>query len=143
MKETVDKLKEKNIRITPQRVEIYNMLIKEKKHLTADEIYEKIKGAIPAVSLGTVYAALDIFKEKGLIEEIRIRFDKSCFGARTDPHHHFLCRICGEIFNIDIEPCPTLRKMEVQGNTIEELQGYFYGRCRKCSNKNNHAGNQR
>jgi Fur family peroxide stress response transcriptional regulator len=135
MNEAVKKLKEKNIRITPQRVQIYNMLIKEKKHLTAEEIYEKIRRVIPAVSLATVYTALDIFKEKELIEEIRIRFDKSCFGARTDRHHHFLCRVCGKIFDIDIPPCPTLQKMEVEGNAIEELQGYFYGRCRKCLEK--------
>jgi len=74
------------------------------QHLTAEDIYAKIKEEFPSLSLATVYSILEIFRRAELIGEIRINFDKFCFDIRTDLHHHFLCRQSGEIFDVDI-PC--------------------------------------
>lgn len=128
-------LKKNNIRITPQRLLVYKILTDDKGHLTAEEIYEKVKPKLPAVSLATVYTVLELFKEKHLVNEIRIQFDKSCFEAKVDAHHHFFCRICKKIFDICMKPCHTLEKKEVEGHAIEKLQGYFYGLCKNCKNK--------
>jgi len=132
MKESAEKLKESNIRITPQRLGVYRVLRQEARHLTAESIYEKVKKRLPGVSLATVYTILELFKEKNLAQEIRIKNDKSCFEIRVDGHHHFLCRECGRIFDVDIAPCPTLEKKEVDGHSIGAYQGYFYGICREC-----------
>jgi Fe2+ or Zn2+ uptake regulation protein len=132
----VTMFKEKGIRVTPQRLAVYNILCKGRNHLTADDIYEKIKLQLPAVSLATVYTVLELLKEKELVREIRISFDRSQFEARIDSHHHFMCRDCKKIFDIDIHPCPTLEKREIDGHKIEELQGYFYGLCKECRKKN-------
>ena len=127
--------KEKGIRITPQRLAVYGMLCKGRNHFTADEIYEKIKLQLPGVSLATVYTVLELLKGKELVQEIRISFDKSQFEARIDSHHHFMCRECKKIFDIDMHPCPALEKNEVDGHKIEKLQGYFYGICKECRGK--------
>lgn len=129
-------LKEHDIRPTQQRLEVHLILLKQAKHLTAEEIYEKVKVKMPAISPATVYTILDLFKQKYVVNEIRIQFDKSCFEARIDPHHHFLCKHCRNIFDINIKPCPALETRTIEGNLIEELQGYFYGTCRKCLEKN-------
>lgn len=128
-------LKEKKIRITPQRLGVYQVLFEENRHLTAEEIYEKIKNTIPAVSLATVYTILDLFKEKGLIGEIRIEFDRSRFEARTTFHHHFLCKKCHKVLDVDKPPCPELERRQIDGHLIEKLQGYFYGTCKSCLKK--------
>ena len=128
----VKMFKGKGIRITPQRLAVYELLSRGKNHLTADEIYEKIKVQLPAVSLATIYTVLELFKEKELVREIRISFDRSQFEARIDNHHHFMCKSCKKIFDIDMHPCAALEKKEVDGHKIEELQGYFYGVCKKC-----------
>ncbi|MDD3296769.1 MAG: Fur family transcriptional regulator [Candidatus Omnitrophica bacterium] len=132
MNNIIERLKASDIRITPQRVMVYQVLAAGKKHLTVEEIYERIKPKAPAISLATIYTILEAFKEKNLISEIRIKFDKSCFEARVDFHHHFYCQSCGKIFDIDITPCAVLEKKEVNGHSIESLQGYFYGICRDC-----------
>ena len=132
MKNSLKILKENNIRPTQQRLEIYRVLFKHGKHLTAEEIHEKIKTRMPTVSLATVYTILDLFKQKNVLSEIRIQFDKSCYEARIDPHHHFFCKKCRKISDLDITPCKVLEKREIEGNVIEELQGYFYGTCRDC-----------
>ncbi len=128
-------LKEKNIRVTPQRIAVYKILKDTHKHLTAEEIYSKIKKMFPRISLATVYAILDFFKNKNLIQEVKIKFDKSCFDIRVEPHHHFLCKKCKKIFDVDIPPCKTLKKKEVDGHMILEFQGYFYGICKWCVGK--------
>ena len=130
----MQKLKEKNIRVTPQRLVVYELLADEKMHLTAEQIYGKIKHKFPAVSLATVYTVLQLYVQTGLVNEIRITFDKSCFEARTDSHHHFYCKKCKKIYDIDLHPCPALQQSSVNGHSIEKLQGYFYGICRDCQN---------
>lgn len=128
-------LKDKGIRVTSQRCEVYSFLCRENTHLTAEEIYEKIKTKLPAMSLATVYSILELFQEKGLVKEIRIDFGKSCFEGRTDIHHHFFCNKCKTIIDIDMPLCSSLEKREVNGHKIESVQGYFYGICKNCQNK--------
>ena len=134
MKESAQILKESGIRVTPQRLGVYKILKQEEKHkhLTADEIHEKINRKLPGVSLATIYTVLELFKENRLIQEIRIKVDKSCFEVGTSEHHHFLCNECGRILDINIDPCPHLQKKEVDGNLIAEHHGYFYGTCKNC-----------
>jgi Fur family transcriptional regulator, peroxide stress response regulator len=46
-------------------------------------------------------------------------------------HHHFLCRNCGEIIDIDID-CPYCQTMMIGNHKVEEIIGYFKGICEKC-----------
>ncbi len=137
MENSLRVLNQNDIRPTQQRLEVYRTLMKKGKHLTADEIYEKIKLRMPAVSLATVYTVLDLFKQKKLINEIRIQFDKSCYEVRIDPHHHFFCKVCKKIIDLNLIPCQALEEGKIEGNIIEELQGYFYGTCKDCTGSSN------
>ena len=132
MEKAVKILKANNIRITPQRLGVYEILAEKNKHLTADDIYRKIKISFPSISLATVYSILELYHKKHLLNEIRIDFDKSCFESRIDTHHHFLCKQCAKIYDIDLHPCPALNTKEVDGHLIHDLQGYFYGICSEC-----------
>jgi Fur family peroxide stress response transcriptional regulator len=125
-------LKEKDIKITPQRIGVLKILKEDTIHFTVEDIYEKSKKAFPSISLATVYSILELFKEKMLVQEIRIDFNRSRFESRLDKHHHFLCSQCGGIFDIDIPECPTLERGKVGGHAIESHHGYFYGVCKNC-----------
>ena len=135
MRDKIDILKDKQIRITPQRVGVLAVLLLDRKHLTAEEIYEKMQKSFPAMSLATVYTTLEVFKEKGIVKELRIKSNKAIYDIITERHHHFYCRNCDKIFDIQMPPCVALRKNEVDGHHIEDLQGYFYGLCSSCQNK--------
>ncbi|MCM8824468.1 MAG: transcriptional repressor [Candidatus Omnitrophica bacterium] len=125
-----------NIRITPQRIEVYKILLNENKHLSVEEIYKKVKDKFPNISLSTAYSILELFQKKRLAKEVRIQFDRICFELRRDNHHHHLfCRKCRRIFDLDITPCPALKKKEVNGHLLDELHGYFYGICKDCRKK--------
>jgi Fe2+ or Zn2+ uptake regulation protein len=126
-------LKSKNIRVTPQRIGVYEILMHKKCHLTVEDIYREIKKKFPVLSYATVYSILELFREKDLVGEVRILPDKSCFEIKKDEPHHFFCKKCKKIFDLVMEPCPTLRHKAIDGHRIHELHGYFHGICKDCS----------
>lgn len=124
-------LEENGLKITPQRLFILNVLF-EKGHITADELVEIAKAKDMSVSVSTIYSILDLFKERGIIRELKIDSSRSIFDITTQGHHHFMCKGCGKVYDVHMELCPTLRQMEVDGHIIEEFHGYFYGVCQSC-----------
>ncbi|MCA9418695.1 MAG: transcriptional repressor, partial [Candidatus Omnitrophica bacterium] len=46
-------------------------------------------------------------------------------------HHHFVCRVCGRVF--DIEGCPgQIEAMTPKGFLVEDHEIFLYGRCEEC-----------
>jgi Fur family peroxide stress response transcriptional regulator len=70
VKEALEKLKEANIRITPQRYAILEYLIENHSHPTADEIYRALEERFPNMSVATVYNNLRLFTEIGFVQEM-------------------------------------------------------------------------
>jgi Fur family transcriptional regulator, peroxide stress response regulator len=135
MRKGIEVFKKNRIRITQQRLLVYRLLAGSKVHPTAEYIYAMIKKENPSISLATVYAILELFRMKRLVSEVRIKSDRSCFDPVIEPHHHFLCRKCGSIFDINMPPCLMTKNGEAKGHTIEEFQGYFYGVCKACKTR--------
>jgi len=129
-------LKENNLKITPQRIKILKYLDSHRTHPTADEIYKKKKKSIPSLSKTTVYNSLDTLKDHGLIQTLSICGSEHRYDFKHGMHHHFYCKKCGEIIDIDIK-CPNIKKIIDQGYRIDEVHGYFKGICKKCMEKEN------
>jgi len=125
-------LKESQIKITPQRLEILKYLDEHRTHPTVDEIYSALKENNPALSKTTVYNSIDILLNHGLIQSITISDSELRYDFKHGMHHHFLCKKCGEIIDINVE-CPNLGSMLECGHEVEEVHGYFKGICKKCS----------
>ncbi|HTY45495.1 MAG TPA: Fur family transcriptional regulator [Patescibacteria group bacterium] len=139
MKKGIELFKKNRIRITQQRLLVYRLLEGSRAHPTAEHIYARLKKENPSISLATVYTILELFRTKRLVREVRIKPDRRCFDPVIEPHHHFLCRACGAIFDIDLPPCLMAEKGEAQGHAIEEFQGYFYGVCKMCKARQGRA----
>lgn len=135
MKQAEQILREHKIKVTPQRLAVYCVFGETKDHFSADEIYQRVKERVPAISLGTVYAILENFKRKNLLNEIRIDFDRSLYEKTDEDHHHFFCRACKKVLDVEMPHCATLKCRDVHGHQIESFQGYFYGVCKGCQGK--------
>ena len=70
-KAIADKLSEKGLRVTPQRIAILGAIIKLNNHPTAENIIEYIKNNHPNISVGTVYKVLDSFVENHLLKKVK------------------------------------------------------------------------
>lgn len=130
----VELLKNNNLKITQQRIDILKYLDCHKTHPTAEEIYSSLKKTHPALSKTTVYNSLDALKKHGMIIPLLITENELRYDFKTDMHHHFLCKKCGRIIDIDI-PCPDTKKISEYGHRVDEIHGYFKGICKSCLEK--------
>ena len=127
-------LKENSIKITPQRLEILKYLDENRIHPTVEQIYTSLKEKNPSLSKTTVYNSVETLREHGIIQSLTISGSESRYDFENKMHHHFLCKKCGNIIDIDIE-CPNIGKMLESGHKVEEVHGYFKGICKKCMKK--------
>jgi Fe2+ or Zn2+ uptake regulation protein len=104
------------------------------EHLTVEKIYSTLSGEMPMLSMTTVYNTLSSFLKVGLVSAITITGTEVRYDFLTNPHHHFLCRMCGQIFDVDVQ-CPVAERKSMKGYCIEEVHGYFKGLCKECLKK--------
>ena len=127
-------LKENSIKITPQRLEILRYLDENRIHPTVDEIYSALKEKNPSLSKTTVYNSVETLREHGIIQSITISGSELRYDFETKMHHHFLCKKCGNIIDIDVE-CAFLNKFLHGKHRVDEVHGYFKGICEDCLKK--------
>ncbi|MBO8130340.1 MAG: transcriptional repressor [Candidatus Marinimicrobia bacterium] len=134
---TIDEVKkilsEKGIKPTYPRVRIYQILSENEDHPTVDNIFKEIRKDIPTASRTTVYNTLAGFVEAGIADEILITGSEARYEIKRKNHHHFLCKKCGRIFDINVR-CPLAegKYAKVRGHLIQEIHGYFKGICKDC-----------
>ncbi len=134
MKEMVERLREKGVTLTPQRLAVIEYLRSRHTHPCVEEIYHAIKKKYPSMSPATVYSTLQLLKEMGEVQELHIRGDKACYDPVPERHHHLLCRVCGKLINVEVS-CPIIQNEKISGHKIEEVQAYLYGVCSECLKK--------
>jgi len=135
-------LKDRNIKITSQRLEILKYLDQHDTHPTVEQIYTELKKKQPSLSKTTVYNSLEILKQNNIITSLTISGSEHHYDLNHGLHHHFLCTHCGAIFDIAIE-CPNIHKLTQDGHQVNEVHGYFKGLCKTCAKKQqrrNHPG---
>jgi len=86
-----EKLQEKKLKVTPQRVAIYEAIVKLKNHPTAENVIEYIKINHPNISVGTVYKVLDSLVENELLNKVKTEKDIMRYDAVLSNHHHLYC----------------------------------------------------
>ncbi|MGD2035345.1 MAG: transcriptional repressor [Bacteroidales bacterium] len=81
-------LMENGLKITPQRLAIFEAVTELDNHPTADNIIQFIKDNHPNIAVGTVYNILEVFVEKGIIRKVKTDKDIMRYDAITENHHH-------------------------------------------------------
>jgi len=129
---------DKKYRMTHQRKVILEEVQKANNHLTADEIYDRVRQILPRISMGTVYRNLDILASNGLIKKLEPLYSQMRFDGNTMDHYHVICARCGKIWDAAIEPVDNT--MENLENALGNLTRYgifghkleFLGLCPAC-----------
>ena len=130
-------LKERDFRLTPQRVELVRLIAVSEGHPSANQFYEQIKLKFPTMSHATVYKTLALLKEMNQVLEIDLREDSHYDGNRPEPHPHLICTKCRKITDGDmLFDQEMLRKLEQEsGYTILHPKVALYGICPDCKNE--------
>lgn len=121
-------LKRAGLKLTPQRMAIVRELAGDETHPTAQDLFDRLRGAFPTMSFATVYNTLDTLAAHGLLRSIRlgtaVRFDPN-----TSSHHHAVCDACGTIEDLPAEPPPS----HAHGFRVRTEERTYRGLCSRCS----------
>lgn len=135
LKELVAKLKERNHRLTPQRLAVLRILAAGEEHPSIERIYEQIRPDFPMTSLATVYKTVTLFKEMDEVLELGFnnggnRYD----GSKPYPHPHLICTQCGAIEDLEVDALRGIPHQVAQdtGYRIVSHRLDFFGICPKC-----------
>jgi|SRR5918997_1674903 Fe2+ or Zn2+ uptake regulation protein len=129
-------LKERGIRVTPQRAYIWRALVGSGRHFTAEELREQVEGVLPGLEVSTVYRTLEALNEAGLVLESRLPEGPRVFEANPSPHPHLVCENCGNIFHLETTDHRRMLESlsrEAAGFEVRKLHVFATGLCGDCA----------
>ena len=81
---------------------IYDIINASHAHLTANEVFEKLKLRFPTLVLATVYNNLNKICEAGLIRKVSVEGMADRYDT-IKKHDHLVCKQCGRIVDVALE----------------------------------------
>ena len=134
--EAYQRLMEKGIRPSLQRIAIMDWLINHPTHPTIEDVYKGLADSIPTLSKTTVYNTLRMLSEHNAAQMITIDEHRVCYDGNIKSHVHFYCKNCGKVIDFFGETAPTVEPgKEIEGNIVLEEQLYYRGICAECAKK--------
>ena len=133
---TLDMLKSRDIRLTPQRIAICELIFDNNNHPSAEEIYQTVKEKFPTISLATVYKTFSLLKNKNLVSEIPVG-SFSRFDPRKDVHINVICPECNSISDLEslsVNNFYSSIEKELGGGIIDQ-QFNIFKLCLNCLSK--------
>lgn len=91
------RLRESGLRVTPQRLAVYEAVDVLHDHPTAEEVSQYIRKKHPEIALGTIYKTLETLAEKAILRRVKTDSGLLRYDAVDDRHHHIYCTHCDRI----------------------------------------------
>jgi len=121
-------------RNTAQRASVLEVVRHSESHLTAGEIFERVRRRDPHIGYGTVYRTLHLLAEHGLIQELTFADQASRYDGRVERHDHVHCQACGVLLDVDVPVAFMAMHVasEQSGFEIDSHHTVFLGTCPSC-----------
>lgn len=131
------------LKITDQRLLIITCLHDSEiklgeRHVTAQELYERVAKRDPSVGFATVYRFLRDLANKNFVTEVRMGGQASRYELTTKEHHdHLTCTTCGKIVEFENKKIEKLQEQvaEYFGFVLTNHILELYGLCSSCQTK--------
>jgi Fur family ferric uptake transcriptional regulator len=127
------------VRHTRQRAAIRAAFESAARPLGPGELLEAARGASPDLGAATVYRAIRSLLDEGWLESVELPGEPARYEiAGKRHHHHFHCRSCGRVF--ELEGCPDgLERLLPRGFEVSGHEVLLYGRCASCRQRKTRA----
>jgi len=139
-KDVIKILVENNLKVTPQRIAVLEVIVGLDDHPSAETIVDYIRLSYPHVSIGSVYKILDTFLDKGIIKKVKTDGETMRYDSVRELHHHLYCADSERIEDYyDDELNKILsdyfRKKKIPGFTIEDFKVNIVGKFKEETKK--------
>ena len=131
------RLAEKGLRFTSQRKHIYEVLLSQQDHPSAEEVFTRAKQAKPEISMATVYNSLDALVKCNVIRQVNVDRGAAMYCSNMNEHAHFCCDDCGKVFDVNLKDSPRVPEVDLpvdfEVRSIDiSLHGRCSGKCEDC-----------
>ncbi len=128
-------LRDKGLRVTQQRVMIYELLDSTRIHPTIDMLYSIVSELDSTIGIATVYKTIDAFKTHDIVREIKCDNTPSRYDINATNHAHFECTCCGKFEDIMFVDVPSIidDNNEKENYKIKNANIVFTGTCPDCA----------
>ena len=134
--ELTRRLAGEGLRPTPQREQVYAVLLAERDHPTAEEVFIRSKKKMPDISMATVYNCLDALVKCGVVKQVAVQRGAARFCPNMREHGHFYCDTCGGVFDVDVPGGPKGVHMP-KGFKVDHYEIAIHGVCAACGTRRN------
>ena len=110
------------------------MLIQERDHPTAEEVFIRAKQAMPDISMATVYNCLDALVQCGLVRQVQLERGATRFCPNMEEHCHYYCDECGTVFDVALTGNSAVVPRP-KGFKIDHYEIAVHGLCADCAKK--------
>jgi len=121
--------------MSKQKKLIYDIVASTMTHPTADWVYERARGEMPRISLGTVYRNLKTLTAEGLLMEINTTRGPARYDANVSRHSHLRCVECNRLEDISESESTFVPKSRLRRYQILEYRVELIGICPDCRNR--------
>jgi Fur family transcriptional regulator, ferric uptake regulator len=134
-------LRQRGMRMTPQRQLILDVVASVNGHFAADAVHQQVVRVFADVNISTVYRTLEVLEELGLVRHTHFH-DGVAQYERTDliRHQHMVCSRCGADAELDLDVLQPLAE-ELQrryGFEADLAHSAIIGVCRHCVAERHH-----
>ncbi|MDP3463598.1 MAG: transcriptional repressor [Bacteroidales bacterium] len=134
--EISNRLIEKGLKVTPQRIAILEAIVTLNNHPSAEGIIEYIRKNHPHIATATVYKVLDALESSGLIRKVKTDKDLMRYDAVMENHHHLYCSDSDRIEDYNNTQLNEMlatyfERNGIPGFTIEDIKLQIIGRFRE------------
>jgi Fur family transcriptional regulator, peroxide stress response regulator len=130
----VKQLREKGLKITPQRLAIIGVLVEQRYlHPSAGLVYKEAKKKKKSLSLSTTYATLNEFSRQGIIKTLEFDTMENRYEGNLEEHINLICERCKKI--LDYKAPFAVDQQEVAhktGFSVTDTRLEYYGYCKEC-----------
>jgi Fur family transcriptional regulator, ferric uptake regulator len=127
-------LKEKGLKLTPQRRLIVDAIHEADAHLTAEEIIAHVQARMPEVHKSTIYRTLELLERNGCVFKSDLEDHAIYHHAEEGHHHHLVCSKCGKTIECDEELFATVEESLAKkyGFSVSFKHLVISGLCEEC-----------
>jgi len=120
-------------RQTQQRTAIREAFESAERPLSPAEALAVAQRTVPGLGIATIYRNIKALVEENWLSEVQLPGAPSRYEvAGKHHHHHFRCRICDCVFDVDACP-PDLSALTPRGFRLEGHDITLFGRCANCA----------
>lgn len=131
----IQRLRATDQRATPQRLLILSVLQEADRHLTADDVFQRLEPVCPGLNRSTVYRTLERFRDTGIASETDLGGGVRVYEVlESHRHHHLICHRCNRMIDMDDDAVEPMRALVRERYGFEPQIDHLavWGICADC-----------